>query len=113
MQLAVARDDGEIVCVRSTGSIREEDVQVAVHPLESLPGPEVFARKLLLNLEETDYVASSGVGWLIGCHKRFQQAGGKFVVHSIPPTVRQVLRVLRIDSLLTVGASEAEARTLS
>ena len=113
MQLTVTKDDGEIVCVESTGSIREEDVQVAVHPLESLLGPEVFARKLLLNLEETNYVDSSGVGWLIGCHKRFQQAGGKLVVHSVPPTVRQVLRVLRIDSLLTVGASEAEARALS
>jgi anti-anti-sigma factor len=112
MQLTVARDDGDIVCVRNSGSIREEDVQVAMHPLEALLGPQVYGRKVLLNLEETNYIDSSGVGWLIGCHKRFSQAGGKFVLYSVPPSVGQILRVLRIDSLLTVAGKEAEARAL-
>jgi anti-anti-sigma factor len=112
MLLTVARDDGDIVCVRSTGSIREEDVQAALHPLEALLGPQVYARKLLLNLEETNYVDSSGIGWLIGCHKRFLQAGGRFVIHSVPPSVGQILRVLRIDSLLNVAGNETQAREL-
>jgi anti-anti-sigma factor len=112
MRLSVAKDEEGIVCVRNTGSIREEDVQVAPHPLEALLGPQVYARKLLFNLEETNYVDSSGVGWLIGCHKRFVEAGGKFVLHSVPPSVGQILRVLRIDSLLTVARNEAEARGL-
>src|SRR5947207_2866958 len=112
MQLSVNKDEGDLVFIRSVGAIREEDVQVAAHPLEVLLGPGVFSRRVLLSLELTDYVDSSGVGWLLGCHKRCLQAGGKFVLYSVPPMVNQILRVLRIDSLLTIAANESEARTL-
>jgi anti-sigma B factor antagonist len=113
MQLSVSKNDADLVCIRCAGTIREDDVQVPTHPLEALLGPGVYSRRVLMSLELTGYVDSSGVGWLIGCHKRCLQAGGRFVLYSVPPMVTQILRVLRIDSLLTIAGNEAEARILA
>jgi anti-anti-sigma factor len=113
MQLTVAKDEGELIFVRSAGTIREEDVHVSTHPLEALLGPDAFRRRVLFNLELTPHIDSSGVGWLLGCHKRCLQSGGKLVLYSVPPMVLQILRVLRIDSLLLIAANEPEARALA
>ncbi len=77
-------------------------------PLESLIGPDVFAKKVALDLEQTTFMSSSGISWLISCHNAFQEQGGRLVVHSVPPVVKQVFDLLRLGKLLNI-AEDAEA----
>ena len=81
--------------------------------MEALLGPGAFGRKVLLNLEKTTYIDSSGLSWLFVCYKSFMQAKGKFVLHTIPGRVYQVLQIVRLPSVIPVAPDEATARSLA
>ncbi|HEX4129421.1 MAG TPA: STAS domain-containing protein [Pirellulales bacterium] len=116
MELVLASDDGDVLRVKTVGRITPETARgtespKADHePLAHLLGPQVYGRRVLVNLAESDYVSSSGVGWLLACHKRCREAGGKLVLYALPRTVQNVLKVLKLDSVLHVADDEAEAR---
>ena len=63
---------------------------------------EALSRRILLNLERTTFIDTSGIAWLLSCHKRCLQAGGRFVLHSAPPLIDQTLRVLRMEDIIGV-----------
>lgn len=81
-------------------------------PLEALIGPDVFTKRVALDLEQTTFIGSSGISWLISCHNAFGEQGGRLVVHSVPPVVKQVFDLLRLGKLLHIAqdASAAEAK---
>jgi anti-anti-sigma factor len=82
-------------------------------PLESLLGPHCYGHKILLNLEHVPYINSAGVCWLLQAHKRFQAAGGKFVLYRVPPSVCDVLGVLNLTPQLYIADDEGGARALA
>jgi anti-anti-sigma regulatory factor len=53
------------------------------------------------------------VGWLIGLHKKFQQAGGRLILHSVPPLIDQLFRLLKLPAVLHMAGDEAAARALA
>ena len=71
------------------------------------PGP------LLLDLGAADFIDSSGLSWLLMWHKRYASAGAKLVLHSIPPMVGDVLRMMRLDSVFNIAADEKAARAIA
>jgi anti-anti-sigma factor len=110
MQLSVASFDKDVVSILCEGQITQYDLQTKASTLESLLGVGGFARKVLLSLEKTSYIDSSGIGWLLSCHKNFLQGGGLLVIHSIPPMVLQVLQMLRMQAILHIADNESQAR---
>src|SRR5687768_5184842 len=113
MELSIVADDKEVVCVVCSGQITQSDVQSRRDPIEALLGWNGYGRKVLLNMEKTTYIDSSGISWLLICHKHFNQAGGKLVIHSVPPVVYQVLQLLRMPMILHIAADEVTARTVA
>lgn len=113
MQLTMISDDSSFVRLRCEGQMSQSDFQPGVDPLESLLGRDCFSRKVLLNLEKTEYIDSSGISWLIVCHKHFLKAGGKMVLHTIPPMVYQALQWLRMPLILHLADDEAAAVALA
>jgi len=109
MQLSMLSNDGQVARVQCAGQITQNDLEPGQDPLEGLLGEGVFGRKVLMNLERTNYIDSSGISWLIISHKHFLQGGGKLVLHSIPPLVNQVLQVLRMPLVLHIAKDEAAA----
>jgi anti-anti-sigma factor len=79
-------------------------------PLAEMFGHDVYARPILMGLAGSEYMDSSGVSWLLMCHKRCKQAGGRLVIHSFPPLIAQILKVLRMELVLELAANEADAR---
>ena len=69
----------------------------------------VYQKRLLLNLQAVDSIDSSGVGWLLTCHRRFRTAGGTLVLHSLSPFVRDVLKILNMQLVLNLAENDAEA----
>jgi anti-anti-sigma factor len=114
MQMTVVpSEDPAVVRLKCEGQISQSNFQPGVDPIEHLLGPGCFSRKVLLNLEKTEYIDSSGISWLIACHKHFLKAGGKLVLHSIPPMVYQALQWLRMPLILHLADDEPTARALA
>jgi anti-anti-sigma factor len=109
IKLTLLSDDAGIVRLQCEGQISQSRFQADGNPLENLLGAQSYARKVLLNLENTDYIDSSGISWLIVNHKRFNQAGGRLVLHSLPPRVSQVLQFCKMDTIFHIAVDEKTA----
>ena len=113
LQLLSIEKDG-IVRVAAEGNITTADFDASgKNPLEQLLGVTWFTNRVLMNLDRTDYIDSSAIGWLIGTQKAFKDGGGALVVHSLQPAVRQILDVLKIGRLVPLVADETEARAVA
>src|SRR2546421_7257793 len=100
LTLVSIEKDG-IVRVAADGNITAADFDASgKNPLETLLGITWFTNKVLLDMSKTDYIDSSAIGWLIGCHKSFKDGGGTLVVHHVQPSVRQILDVLKIGKVV-------------
>src|SRR4051812_29464164 len=100
LKLNVVSDDSEVVRIQCIGEISQISFDPDASPLESALGPDVYQRKVLLDLERIEFLDSSGISWFVVAHKRFQQQGGSLVFHSIPPRIHQVLMFCRMDRML-------------
>jgi anti-anti-sigma factor len=106
--MTIAADDGEVVTVHCEGDINQIYFQLG-NPLEKVLGAATFSRKVILNLEKVNFLDSSGLSWMVACHKRFQQQGGQMVLCGIPPRIHQVLQFCRMDRLFGIADDEAAA----
>ena len=113
MQIKYVGDDGQVLRCKADGRITQNAFEPGNDSFADTFGPDVYGRKVLLDLAESDYIDSSGVGWLLGSSKKFKQAGGALVLYSVPPTVQQLLQLLRLGSVLKVAADSAAARQLA
>src|SRR5215212_1490096 len=111
LKLVSIEKDGT-VRVAADGNITTADFHgtSGKNPLEAILGATWFSNRVLLNLEQTDYIDSSAIGWLIGSHKAFKEGGGTLVVHSVQPSVRQILDLLKIERVVPICADERQAR---
>ncbi|MBT2566287.1 STAS domain-containing protein [Arthrobacter sp. ISL-85] len=65
--------------------------------------------RIVLNLEKTSFMDSSGLGALIGCLKAARQAGGDLRIAGVTPQVRMVLQLTSMDKVLAPYATVEEA----
>lgn len=67
------------------------------------------SNRIVVNLEKTTFMDSSGLGALIGCLKAARQAGGDLRISSVQPQVKMVLQLTSMDKILTAYPSADEA----
>jgi anti-anti-sigma factor len=108
--LRVLRPEAGFVRLELVGQITRSDWPAEYDPLVELCGRDIHTSKVLLNLSQANYLDSSGVSWLLACNKRFKEAGGTLVLHSISPLTMQFLKLMRMDLALTLATDEAAAR---
>lgn len=101
---------GGSACIACSGPITQIELTRNKDPLQELLGQDFYSRPLLLDLHKTDYIDSSGIGWLLNVHKRFLQDGGVLVLHSVPPVVHQVVQLMRLDKILNIQSDLAAAK---
>lgn len=67
-------------------------------------GQELLAETpyLVVNLAQTTFVDSSGMGALVGLAKQARDAGGKLWLAAVPETVQQTLALMRLDRFFEV-----------
>jgi anti-anti-sigma factor len=113
MRLNLLPGDGMITRLECAEDLTLLEVHAAGDALAGLLGPGCYARTVLLDLGRASYIDSAGVGWLVMCHKRFRDAGGCLVLHSLPPLAVHVFAILGLDSVLHLAGNEAAARALA
>ncbi|WP_458782325.1 STAS domain-containing protein [Arthrobacter sp. D3-16] len=67
------------------------------------------SNRVVINLEDTLFMDSSGLGALIGCLKDARQAGGDLRIAAAQPQVKMVLQLTSMDKVLTSYATTEEA----
>jgi anti-anti-sigma factor len=77
-----------------------------------LLGGNAYSKRVLVDLSGTDFLDSSGIGWLVQQNKLFQSTGGMLVFHSIPPMVSRVIQLMSLHRVLRIATDAAAARVL-
>jgi len=114
MNLRLCSEDSAEICrIRAEGDIRAVEEPRDPREIEELLGPQCYRRPILLDLQDAAHIDSSGVSWLIKCHKLCQSEGGKLVLHSIPPSVVGILKMLRLEQVLNMAEDETAASLLA
>jgi anti-anti-sigma factor len=103
----------DLTRIQCEGDVAQHEFAPGRDPIEDILGPAIFRRPTLLDLGQTSYIDSSGISYLLGVHKRFKRDGGRLVLHSAPPTVTQVFKLLKMPQVMHIAADEAEARRLA
>lgn len=109
MKMTVAASEGELVRVALSGPVTQRELAPTAEPLLDLLGPSAYGKRVMIDLNDVSYLDSSGVGWLLACHKRMRQAGGKLVLHSYSPIVSNVFRVLKLERVLDLAENALAA----
>ena len=112
MQVKLVADDDVLLRCKTEGDIVQTAFNPNQEPIAEMFGEDVYKRNFLLDLEDSPYMDSSGVSWVLKCHKHFRDAGGKLVVHSITPMVKQLFSVLRMDKVLNLAETLGDARRM-
>ena len=112
MELKKSDDDSDVMRLFASGEITQRDLSADDEPIADLIGQDVYRQKVLIDLGQTNYIDSSGIGWLLRCHSRFAKQGGMMVLHSTPPVVQNVLNVLRLDVVFNLADDDAAACVL-
>jgi anti-anti-sigma factor len=102
MELHKVEENPQYISLAVKGDIRQEDVWVH-DPIEMLLGGKAFQRTVLLGLQEALSIDSSGIGWLLLANRRFNDKGGRLIVHSVPNMVSQMLEFLHVDRKLEIA----------
>ncbi|MEV7005979.1 STAS domain-containing protein [Streptosporangium sp. NPDC051022] len=60
---------------------------------------------LIVDLSELEMIDATGLGVLVGTHRRALTEGRRLVLRGVPPRVMRVLAVTRLNRVLVVEAS--------
>jgi anti-anti-sigma factor len=109
MELKVTSSDQDLLGVQIAGRMLEADLEPESDPIRPLLDERGYARKVLLDLADCDFVSSSGLALLLVWHKRFSEAGGVLIIHSIPNQVMEVFKILRMELVLNLAEDKTAA----
>ena len=112
MQLSVRSDNGPVLHVDVSGRINMAVLAEQQEALSELLEGSGYSQSVLLNMTGVELVDSAGMSWLVVQHKRFCDAGGQFAIHSVPFTITETLKVMRLDQVLNVANDEPDALQL-
>jgi len=66
-------------------------------------------KKIILNLQEVDYIDSSGVGELVSCFTTVRNAGGELKLLNLTQKVHDVLHVTKLYTVFDIKDDEFTA----
>lgn len=70
---------------------------------------EAGTNRYLMNLQDLEYVNSTGLNLLIGMFTSARNSGGELVIGGISPKVKKLMVMTKLDSIFKIYTSVAEA----
>ena len=102
-----SRDEGDIKVVDIEGKLNTGASPEAEEYINELI--DGGATKILLNLEELDFISSTGLRVILATGKKLSEIGGKLVLCSPNHTVSDVFRMSGFNQMFSVLDTEDEA----
>jgi anti-anti-sigma factor len=109
VNVKVVSDDDDVLQLQLTEQALRPDADAEHDPMTPLLGERGYARAAALSLANTVYVSSAGLALLLRWHKRFREAGGKLILHSITASVMETLRILQMELVLNLAQDAGSA----
>jgi anti-anti-sigma factor len=106
MNLATT-DHGDFAVVSISGRLTAAGAPLLRNAVSDLI--DAGTTRIVLDLEATEFVDSSGLGAVIGGLKRARVAGGDLRIAAVPEAVRTVLRLTNLDRVLDTHATPETA----
>lgn len=101
------RQEGDATVVQVTGRL---DASVAPDMKEELQDLiEQGCTKLVLNLEDVNFIDSSGLGVFVSCLRRAATKGGDLRLAEVPEFTRSIFELTRLTRVFNIRESEEEA----
>jgi anti-anti-sigma factor len=113
MQFKIQKSEDDLMRVDVAGEMVRGASPVDDDPLTDVIGDGVYGRRVLLNLRHCRHIDSTGIGYLLTCHQRFERQGGRLVLHSAPAAVARLFQVMRVHQVLHITADAAGAARLA
>ncbi|MEQ8788996.1 MAG: STAS domain-containing protein [Pirellulaceae bacterium] len=111
MELSLQTSIDGAVRIDTLGKITRDGWPPHYDPLVECYGSnEIYSQRLLLNLENSGHIDSTGVEWLLEANKKFNQNSGVMVLHSAKPMITELLKMMRMHLVLHIASDEMEAR---
>jgi anti-sigma B factor antagonist len=103
----------QIAQVGDVTVVRFADCRVLDEASAHLIGQELFDlvekdghRKILLNLAEVNFLASTALGKLVVLHKKLRVAGGEVKLCSLQEPIRDVFAITKLDTVFDIREDE-------
>lgn len=107
MQLDTEALTPAISCIRVHGEVDSSNVTQLKEAFDQIFAKGVF--NVVLNMEKTRYVSSSGVGCIVAAYTTAVHSGGRIVFASAPLQVVEIFRVIGLGQILKFVRDEAAA----
>ena len=65
--------------------------------------------KVLLNLEEVEYIDSLGLASLLFFSRGMENGGGQMIMSDVAPKVGSIFKITKVDKVLSIFDTEEEA----
>lgn len=101
-------EDGAIL-VRLSGvvaDVGQERLSISQFSEDDCAGP------ILIGLRDVTLLNSTGIGFLLQLNRQVKRLGGRLVLHSLPPYVRQVIDFMKLDKVLQIAKGEQDAHKM-
>ena len=66
-------------------------------------------RTVILNLQEVQFIDSSGLGVILGRYKKLLPLGGKLKITNVPPNVYKIMELSGLPKIINFYEDEAHA----
>ena len=97
MVVSIAPGTNEVLLSGKLDVSTVHDVRRAVHA-----ALDAGSGDLVLDLREVDMLDATGLGMLVGAHRRAGRAGRRLVLRNLSPQLVRLLRVSRLNRILVV-----------
>lgn len=113
MNLTLENQAGGISQLTLSGKISQNAVDGYADQLNRLIGAANLNQKILVSLQKTEYIDSSGIGWLLATDKKIRDAGGQLILHSVPNDIQQVFGIMKLGMVLKIARDKQHAHTIA
>lgn len=76
-------------------------------------GVENLNQKIMVCLQQTDYIDSSGIGWLLAADKQIRDSGGQLILYSLPLDIQHVFGLMKLNSVLKIAKDKVHATAIA
>ena len=66
----------------------------------------------IFNLEQMDYLNSTGLNVLIGLLTKVRNSGGELIICNVPKKINQLLLITKLNTVFNVAMTTDEAKTI-
>ncbi|HEV3417770.1 MAG TPA: STAS domain-containing protein [Pirellulales bacterium] len=109
-QLNIAdRDDVVMVTFTNFKILDESVIRNIGAEFDKLTTEAAAERKLLLNFDRVTFMSSAMIGQIMKLYKKAKADGIALKLCSIDPTIMEVFKITRLDKLLDIRKTEADA----